>query len=87
MDEGQVSASTPALTTHLCPGGCGEQIAYTRLSCLADWIRLPEPIRNDINVTYRKRRSGPLEHLAAIRAAVDWYKTNPNDESEPHHAP
>lgn len=67
--------------THACPGGCGERVPGSRLSCPADWFRLPKPIRDEVNAAYRARRSNPARHLRALRDAGHWYRANPRSEA------
>ena len=67
-----------ATRTHPCPGGCGAEISRERLSCPADWYRLPQDIRDRINRAYRRRLTGGgLEHARVLSEAFRWYKANP----------
>lgn len=66
--------------THPCPGGCGEQIPRTKLSCQADWYRLPKPLRDEVTAAYRHRRADPLRHVRAVSEASRWYRANPLEE-------
>lgn len=63
--------------THGCPGGCGAPIARHRLSCPADWFRLPRELRNRINAAYRR---DPAAHLLAVSEALEWYRNNPRQD-------
>lgn len=62
------------IRAHNCPGGCGAQVTYERLSCPACWARLPKPLKDDIGAAYRRRRVEPLRHIRAVSAAVGWYR-------------
>lgn len=62
---------------HACPGGCGELVRKDRYACPACWRRLPEPMRDAINVAYREHGALSREHVAALMAAKDWYRDNP----------
>jgi hypothetical protein len=64
------------MRTHVCPGGCGAEVAYTRLACPADWFRLPKPLRDEINAAYRRRASDPARHRQALADAMNWYRAN-----------
>lgn len=61
------------MRTHQCPGGCGTEVAYARLSCPACWARLPRVLKDEVNAAYRRRASDPLGHLRAVQVAVRWY--------------
>lgn len=62
-------------TTHECPApGCTKRVPHQYLACGTDWRRLPEPLRKAVNVAYRHGTA--TAHLAAIAAAVDWYRRN-----------
>lgn len=61
---------------HACPGGCGTQVSEARLSCQADWFRLPSGIRHRINTAYRSRTKDPLSHVRAVAEALNWYRDN-----------
>jgi len=62
---------------HACPGGCGEEVAYARLSCVTCWLRLPRPIRDEINAAYRHRMQDRGRHIKAMYEAAKWYRANP----------
>lgn len=64
--------------THKCPGGCGAAVPRSQLSCKPCWFRLPKPLRDDVNIAYRRRRSDPLDHMRAISVASRWYRANPD---------
>jgi len=67
-----------AADTHPCPGGCGAQISRERLSCPADWYRLPRELRDRINQAWRRRfTGGGLDHARALSEAARWYRANP----------
>lgn len=61
------------MAAHKCPGGCGALVPYARLSCAPCWAKLPQVLKDEVNVAYRRRASDPLRHLRAVRAACDWY--------------
>jgi hypothetical protein len=63
--------------THSCPGGCGARVPHHQFSCKPCWFRLPKPYRDAIDNGYRQRRTSPLPHRQAMRAAVLWYRDNP----------
>lgn len=62
---------------HNCPGGCGTTVPDRRLACPADWYRLPQAMRDEINTAWRGRKTNPLQHMQAIAAASRWYRDNP----------
>ncbi len=74
---------------HKCPAPeCAKQVSTTQFACRDDWFRLPANLRIDINATYRERQRaksatplerGPIiaDHLAALRAGVEWLRANP----------
>lgn len=64
--------------THACPGKCGAQVPSHRFACRADWYRLPLDYRRDITSNYRTH---PTNHLAAMAAAMEWYRANPREET------
>lgn len=67
-------------STHLCPCGCGQAIARTRVACPAGWYRLPADLRDDVNRTWRARRpdltnqAAAAAHRDAVTAALRWYR-------------
>lgn len=62
--------------THDCPGGCGHQVFTHLFACRADWFRLPLDYRRAITSNYRTH---PTNHLAAMAAAMEWYRANPRE--------
>lgn len=62
--------------THLCPGGCGQNVPYHQLSCKPDWFRLPKVLRDEVNAAYRARQANPERHHTALREALRWYADN-----------
>jgi hypothetical protein len=62
---------------HPCPGGCGQWIARSRLSCPQDWYRLPKPLRDEITAAYKRRKQDRLRHTEAVIEALKWYQANP----------
>lgn len=67
--------------THACPGRCGAQVPYAQLACKPCWVRLPKPLKDDINAAYLRRRHEPLAHLRAVQAARDWYQANTREDA------
>lgn len=66
--------------SHPCPGGCGQQISRSRLSCPQDWYRLPKPLRDEVTAAYKRRWNrvdGHMRHARALSQAFRWYRANP----------
>jgi len=66
--------------THACPGGCGRQVEYGKLSCRIDWYRLPHELRQRIWAAYK---SDPVAHRDALAEASRWYQANPSPTRRP----
>jgi hypothetical protein len=64
-------------TAHPCPGGCGARLPGNRLACTPCWVRLPNPLRNDLVRSYRERGDSPMRHFAAVALTRQWYRDNP----------
>lgn len=72
--------SPPVL--HGCPGDCGRRVPRHQLACPGCWRRLPQPLRQALDETYRAQRRTPTtarvsEHRKALAAALGWYRDNP----------
>lgn len=65
-------------TTHDCPACRMPGVPRSRLACPADWYRLPGPLRDAVWRGYRARpRDNGESHMAALTAALAWYRANP----------
>lgn len=65
---------------HRCPDpGCGvTTVPRHHFACPTDWARLADEHRDAILTGYRRRTSDDgASHLAAMMAAVSWYRDNP----------
>lgn len=62
---------------HTCPGCDAPGVPHHQLACKPCWFRLPSPLRNAVNGSYRQRSSNPTPHRAALSAAMRWYRANP----------
>ena len=68
------------MATHDCPGGCGAQVPHHQLACKPCWFRLPKPLRDDVNIGYRRRATdAAVSHRRALRDAFAWYRGNPRE--------
>lgn len=62
---------------HKCPvKTCDVQVPSEMVACRPHWYMLPLEFRNAIWGAYRTRRAHPGKHLAALRAAFDWWREN-----------
>jgi hypothetical protein len=68
--------------THTCPGDCGAQVPRRQLACKPCWFRLPQPLRDAVNGSYRRRLADPTPHRRALRAAMFWYRDNLNGDPQ-----
>lgn len=70
-----------ATDTHYCPG-CGKPgIARSRLACPLCWYRLPQSLREEAWRGWKVRGVYPATHLAAVSAALDWYRRERSAET------
>lgn len=63
--------------THVCPCGCGANVARRQLACREGWRRLPGELKTAIRESYRKGAAGAREHRVAVVEAFEWYRKNP----------
>jgi hypothetical protein len=56
---------------HVCPGkGCETDVPSDQLACKAHWFQLPQELRGRIWTAWRRRRSDPGAHRAAVAEAL-----------------
>lgn len=62
---------------HQCPApDCKARVPLVRLACPAHWYQLPEELRTEINTAYRRRRSDPARHRAALTEALKFWRAS-----------
>lgn len=69
-----VSTTTPRDRTHDCPGGCGQQVRYAHFACKSCWFRLPEPLRQAIRDSFKRRTT---RRSVALYDAMEWFRAHP----------
>lgn len=63
--------------SHTCPHpACTEQVGSTMLACRPHWFALPAELRSEVWAAYRRIRSDPRRHRAAIAACLTWWRAN-----------
>lgn len=74
-----------ATHTHICPG-CGKTgIARSRLACVPCWGRLPQDLRDAVWRGWKVRAVYPMQHRAAVVAAMDWYRRDRASQAREKH--
>lgn len=67
---------------HKCPyPSCNTSVPHAMFACSPHWYLLPDDKRAAIWRGYRKQPLGP-EHLAAMRAARQFYAQHPAEVTE-----
>lgn len=57
---------------HLCPGGCGADVAGHMFACRPCWYRLPRDLRTPILTTWWSKDFAA--HSRAMTDAMHWYR-------------
>jgi hypothetical protein len=67
------------MSTHTCPGECGNQVPRHHYACRPCWYRLPEHLRTAIRRNHQRKTTA---HAVAMFDAQNWYANNPLPQRE-----